>query len=402
MNTENAEPSPDPAWKGKAAWFLASQNLSLFGTGVVSFSILYHITLVTGSGLWMTFLTIAALIPNALLSPWGGVLADRHSRKMLIMVSDGCIAFATLLLAAAQLLGYHQLELLLVALAVRSAGNGIQTPAVNAVFPQIVPKSQLTRVQGINQTLSSVLLLVTPAAGALVLAAFGLVWAFMVGVVTALLAILVLARLKMEPVQRSGVGASVLADLRQGVLYVRNNVVLRRLIICVGISFFLFTPASVLSALMIKRSFAGGVWHLSMNELIWNVGALLGGIYVSVRGNFPDKIRVLAGCMAVYGVFFTLLGLTDRFWIFLLLMGLAGLFLPAMVTAQTVFIQETVEEGMLGRVFSLIQVVTALAMPVAILFFGPLADVVPVESIILASGLALTATGIVYGRIGHE
>lgn len=401
IDEERAEQSFDPGWKGKAAWFLASQNLSLFGSGVVTFSILFHITLTTGSGLWMTLITIAALIPNALLSPWGGVLADRHSRKMLIMAADGCIAFATLLLAVAQLLGCQRLELLLLALAVRSAGAGIQTPAVNAVFPQIVPKKQLTRVQGVNQTLNAILLLVTPAAGGFVLAACGLVWAFMVDVVTALLAILVLARLKMVPVRRAGSDASALADLRRGIIYVRSHTVLRRLVVCFGISFFLFTPATVLSALMIKRSFAGDVWHLSANELVWNIGSLLGGVYVSVRGNFPDKIRIIAICMTVFGLFFALLGIADRFWIFLLLMGAAGLFLPAMVTAQTVLIQEMVEEGMMGRVFSLIQVVTALAMPVAVLLFGPLADIVPVESILIVSGLALAATGIVYGRNGY-
>jgi len=79
-------------------------------------------------------------------------------------------------------------------------------------------------------------------------------------------------------------------------------------------------------------------------------------------------------------------------------MGIAGLFMPIIATAQTVFIQEITQPTMLGRVFSIIQIISASSIPVAILIFGPLADVVSVEVILIISGGLLALVGILYQR----
>lgn len=391
----------ESGWKRSAAFFLASQNLSLFGSGVVGFGILWHITLETSSGSWMTLYTVCAMLPSALIAPWGGVFADRHNRKILIMLSDGFIALATLGLAIAFLFGFQRLELLLAASVVRSAGAGIQVPAVNSIFPQLVPKDALTRVQGINQSLNSVLFLLSPAVGGVVLGSLGIVWTFMVDVATATLAILVMARIRVGKIERKGESVSVMADLRRGLGYVRGHALLRRLILCFGASFFLFTPAAVLMPLMIERTFGGEVWRLTANELVWSLGSLLGGVLVSYRGAIHDKVRAIALCTVIFGVCFALLGVAWRFWIILALMGISGLFLPLVVTAQTVLIQEKAEPEMMGRVFSLVHIVTSLAMPVSIVLFGPLADIVSIQAILVVTGAACALVGVVYGRIGY-
>ena len=114
------------------------------------------------------------------------------------MLADGFIALATLGLAVAFWAGYQRLELLLVVSLVRSIGAGIQMPAVNALYPQIVPQEKLTKVQGINQTLSSVLMLLSPAVGGVVLGSVGIFWAFMLDVITASLAIITLGFIRIE------------------------------------------------------------------------------------------------------------------------------------------------------------------------------------------------------------
>ena len=137
----------------KVILFLTSQNLSLFGSSVVSFSIIWYITLETSSGKWVMAFTICSLLPQVLISLWAGVWADRYNRKYLIMLADIFIALATFGLAIAFWAGYERLELLLVVSLIRSLGAGIQTPAVSALYPQIVPIDKLTKIQGINQTL---------------------------------------------------------------------------------------------------------------------------------------------------------------------------------------------------------------------------------------------------------
>jgi DHA3 family macrolide efflux protein-like MFS transporter len=392
----------EAGWKRRAALFLTAQNLSLFGSSVVSFAIIWHITLTTSSGVWMMLSTIASLVPQVLVSLFGGVLADRYNRKTLIMLSDGFIALSTLGLAIAFLLGYTRLELLLVISAVRSVGAGIQTPAVGAIFPQLVPQDKLTKVQGINQTIGAVLLLAAPPVAGLLLASLGIVASFFVDVTTAVLAIAVTSLIHVEKVARRDTPLSIWADMRAGVRYTLCHPRLRRVILCFTFSMFLITPAAVLSPLMVQRTFGPEVWRLTANEVSWTVGNLLGGIYVSVKGDFKNKVLTVAVSLLAFGVLFGLLGVAWDFVSYLIFMGLGGLFLPALSTAQTVYIQEITEPDVLGRVFSIVQIMAASAMPVAILVFGPLADVVSVELLLVVSGVLLAVVGVWYGLTGNR
>ncbi len=399
-----SESTAQPQIKGnrkQIVLFLISQNISLFGSSVVGYAIMWHILLSTSSGVWQMMSVICSMVPQVLISMLGGVWADRRNRKHLIMLADGFIALSTLVLAIVYQMGIQHLELLLVVSVVRSIGAGIQTPAVGAIFPQIVPQENLTKVQGINQTLNSVLMLLSPAVGGALLGSVGIVPAFFIDVVTAALAIFVMGFIKAGRVERQTQKNTVWSDLKSGMRYTFRHRQLRRIVICYAIAFFLITPAAVLSPLMVERTFGDEVWRLTANEMIWTIGALVGGLFVSIKGQFKDKSRAVGISVLAFGMLFTLLGLSWNFSVFLIFMGAAGLFMPIVSTVQTVQIQEVTDPQMLGRVFSIIQLIGAGAMPVAILFFGPLADMVAVEWIIIISGIILAATGLGYYAINR-
>jgi len=392
----------NPLFDKKIALFLISQNLSLFGSTVVGFAIVWYITLETSSGFWLMLSTICSTLPQVVISLWGGVWADRYNRKHLIMLADAFIALATLGLAIAFWSGFKSMELLLAVSVVRSLGAGIQTPAVNATYPQLVPQEKLTKIQGIHQTSISVLMLLAPAVGGAILGSMEIVWAFMLDVVTAALAILVFSFIEVEKIERTDEPTSVFTDLRQGLDYSFSHPDLRRIIICYACSFFLITPAAVLTPLMIERSFGSEVWRLTANEIVWTVGSLIGGVYVSLHGDFKDKVRTVALCLVAFGVTFGLLGIAGNFMVYLLIMGTAGFFMPIIATAQTVFIQEITPPTMMGRVFSIIQIIATSSMPIAILLLGPLADIVSVESILVVSGILLAIVGKLYEISGRN
>ena len=394
-------PQNEPVrWKRQAALFLASQNISLFGSSVVAYAMIWYITLKTSSGVWMMLSTLCTMVPQVVVSLFGGVLADRYSRKWLIMLSDGFIAFATLGMAIAFLLGYQRLELLLVIAALRSVGSGMQSPSVGAIYPQLVPQDKLTKVQGINQTIYAVLNLLAPPVAGIILGSVGITATFFVDVSTALLAIVVMSFIRVEKVPRKEGPLSLWADMRAGLCYTLSNRTLRRIILCFTASFFLITPAAVLSPLLVQRTFGSDVRMLTANEVSWTLGSLVGGVFVSMKGQFKDKVLTVAVCLIAFGVLFSLLGVAWDLVSFLVFMGVAGCFLPAIATAQTVQIQESAEPEMLGRVFSVVDIVTASAMPVAILVFGPLADVVSVQALLVVSGVLLALVGLWYGWAG--
>ena len=239
-------------WKKQVALFLVSQNISLFGSSVVGFAIIWHITLTTSSGVWVMLFTVCALLPQVLSSFWGDVWADRYNRKYLIVLSDSFIALATFGLAVAFLLNFRQLELLLAVSAVRSVGGGIQAPAVAAIYLQLVPQEHLTRVQGINQALNSVMMLAAPAAGGLVLSWMGIAAAFFVDVLTAAAAVLVMIKIPIKKTERQKASGPMWDNWKEGARYAFRHPQLRRFLVFYLFSFFLITPAAVLSR------FAGG------------------------------------------------------------------------------------------------------------------------------------------------
>ena len=229
----------------------------------------------------------------------------------------------------------------------------------------------------------------------------GLVGAFFVDVVTAALAIAVMSRI---PVDRPPAlpAKSVWKDIGGGVSYIWGHRQLRRLIICILFGFLLVTPAFTMSHLMIVRNFGDEVWRLTVNEIVWSCSMIASGIFVTVKGQFRNKPQVIAICVVGFGVTFALLGMSWSFASYLVFIGLAGLFWPVMSTAHTVFVQETVPPEVLGRVFSVSSIIMSGSVPVAVLFFGPLADVVRIESLLLVSSSLLAVVGVVYGWIERK
>jgi len=86
-------------WKNRTAVFLLSQGISLFGSSMVNYAIVWYVTLKTSSGAMMTITILTSFLPQIMIGFFAGVWADRYNRKYVIMASDGLTAFATLVLA---------------------------------------------------------------------------------------------------------------------------------------------------------------------------------------------------------------------------------------------------------------------------------------------------------------
>ncbi len=382
--------------------FMISQNLSLFGSSVVGFSIIWYITIETSSGLWLMFATLANMVPHLVISLYSGVWADRYRKKYLIMFSDGFIALVTLVLFVLFQLGFQQLWLLLLVSVIRSLGSGVQGPAVSAILPQLVPSEHLTRIQGINQSISSVLFMLAPAVGGMILGLMSISWTFLLDVVTATIALCIFVCIKVDPIQRAKTDIPVVHAMFEGVRYTLGNPVLRSLLIYYSFAFFLLTPAAILTPLLVERSFGSEVWRLTVNEVSWTVGNLIGGILVSLRGHFKDKVKAIAISLVALGIGFALLGAAPFFSLYLLIMAVVGIFMPILTTAETVMIQKITPSDKMGRVFSIVQVLSGSAIPLGMLVYGPLADIVSIEILLIVSGALMALVGLLYQRTNRR
>lgn len=385
-----------PRWRRNIALFLTSQTVSLFGSSLVQYAVLWYLTLTTKNGGVLTLALIAGFLPQAIVSIFGGVLADRMNRKVLIIIADLSIAAATLILVFAMAAGHSDLWMILLALAVRSAGAGVQTPAVTAVLPQLVPQSRLLRVNGINQSIQSAMMLISPVVAAVLYAALPLSRILMIDVVTAVAGVLLFALVPVATL--AGVrdkDSGYLADLKEGIGYVRGHAFVRWLIVFFAVSATLVAAPSYLTPLMVARDFGEEEWKLMALEIAFAVGMLIGGALLAAFGSRFRRIRLMMWSMVAVSLFAVGLGLSPNLVIFLAFMALAGLSVPGFSTVALTTMQEIVEPEKQGRVFALVTIVNALAMPCGLAVFGPLADVIAVNMVLVLTGvLMLVALGL--------
>src|SRR5215204_817001 len=115
-----------PHWLRKVVLFLSGQTISLFGSMLVQYAVFWYLTITYQSGVIMMLAALFGFLPQAVVSIFGGVWADRHNRKYLIMGADATIAASTLALAFIMMSGYDAVWLIFLTMAIRSAGAGIQ------------------------------------------------------------------------------------------------------------------------------------------------------------------------------------------------------------------------------------------------------------------------------------
>jgi DHA3 family macrolide efflux protein-like MFS transporter len=393
METKNTN------WKRNVSFFIGGQFISMFGSMLVQHAITWKITLDTKSGLLMTLFTCAALLPMVIVSPFAGVWADRYNHKKIIVISDGCIAAATLILAVIYLCGFKNIWLLLFVVMGRSVGQGVQQPAVNAMLPRLVPLESLQRFNGIQGTVQSITMLGSPLFGGALLSFMPIEYIFFIDVVTAAIGIFVVylfvktEYIKKKRTDRQGLKA-YFNELREGIAYIGKSRWLKTLMFYGAFFSFMVCPAAFLTPLQTARTFGDDVWRLTALEIAFSLGMLLGGILISVWGGLKNKTHTVILAFTVCGVFQAALGLVPWFWVYLGVMLLCGITVPSFNTPTMTVLQSNIEPHIIGRVMGVYMMLSGFAMPLGMAVFGPLGDTVKIEWLLVISGAVILAGGL--------
>lgn len=397
-NPSPTAPDQDRSWVRLTTLFLGGQAISLFGSGLVQYALLWYVTMGTQSGRMMTVATIVGFIPMMLLAPFGGVLADRMNRRHLIASADALVALSTLGLLIAFATGHGSYTLVFVAMALRALGGGIQGPAVSALLPQIVPTEHLGRVNGYNASIQSAVNLVSPMVAGGIYAFAEIEWILMIDVVTAVIGISILLFLVKVPAHAAALAGSEtsgLQDLREGVRYVIGHSFIRRLITYFAFVNLLFAPLAMLTPLQVTRTFANDPLYLAATEMAFAIGMFIGGLVIGTWGGFRSRIVTTATAIAATGAISILLGIPISFVLYLVWMFVCGVLLPAVNTPAITMLQMATTEQFMGRVFSVVTMIGTGALPLGMIVFGPLADRFSVELLLIVTGACLIAIAIV-------
>ncbi len=378
-------------WKRDILVFLISQNLSLFGSSLVQYAITWHITLTTQSGTMMALAIICGFVPSFFISPLGGVWADRYDRKRLIVLSDGAIAVTTLIVAVLYTIGRGSIPLLLAAMAVRALGAGVQVPAVNAMIPDIVPEAELLRINGITGSVRAVVNIATPALSAFLLSVAPFASLFYIDVVTAAIAIFLMATVLQvtRPPHEDSHSGSQLAEIRQGLIYIRNHTLIRTLFIYIALFYALISPLAFLTPLQVSRTFGNDVWRLGTLEVIFGAGMILGGVLIAGVLHTKKPLHILLSSMVIFTVTTAYLALIGNFFLYIAGIFISGIALPLYNSPFITIIQKEADPRVVGRVFSVEMMISSACMPLSMLLFGPLSDIISVELILMITSIAM-------------
>ena len=379
-------------WKRKTILFLISQCITLFGSMIVQMSIIWYVTLKTSSGGWVAAFTICSYLPQFLISFFAGVWADRYSRKKLIILADGVITVATLVMFLVMpmiSLDSILLSALLAVSIIRSVGAGIQTPSVNAVIPQLVPEEYLMKYNGLNATVQSVVQFAAPAVAGAVLSIGTFRATLFIDILTALVGIGLLSCVLLPKQEASNENVSILSEIKAGIRYSFSDKLIGKILIVYGLYILLCVPAGFMAALLVSRVYGDVYWYLTAVELVGFAGMALGGVLMGVWGGFKSRIKTFALGLFVLSLMTIGMGVSPYFILYLVLMFVYSIALTMIQTATTTIIQEKADSSMQGRVFGLMGAMYSGFLPVGMAIFGPLADVMPLQWIIVGSGIAL-------------
>lgn len=379
-------------WKTKTILFLASQGITLFGSSIVQFALVWYITLQSSSGVWVSALTICAFVPQFLVSFVSGALSDRCNKKYLIIASDAVIAAATLVLAllVPRLTSDSSVfYALLVVSIVRSAGSGVQIPAVASMIPLLVPAEHLMRFNGLNAALTSLVQFASPFAAGAFLTLSSLRSTLLLDVGTAVAGISLLAFLLIPHEKKQTGKTSLFQDVKQGAVYALQNRWVGKMLMVHGLFIFLAVPAGFLATLFVTRYYKESYAYMTIVEVVGFAGMSLGGVLMSTWGGFKNQVTSFLAGMSAFGILAIGMGLIDSFIVYLALMAMYGIALTMVQTATMTLLQQRTDTSMQGRIFAFLNIMYSGALPLGMALFGPLSDVVSMRVLMVLSGVLL-------------
>ena len=385
-------------WKSEIARFMISQTVSLLGSMVVMYAIMWYVTLSTQSGIMMTIYVLTTFIPSILISPFAGVWADRLNRKKLMIIADLSIAAVTLLISVLFFMGIRDIWIIFVVSIVRAFGQAVHQPAVSAVYPQIVPPEYLVKVQGIAQGIQSSSMIIMPLLAGLLLATIPLEYILLIDVVTAIIAVVLLiwfVRIPQHAAETSKQEINYFKDIKDGLSYTFNHKFVFSIMIF-GFLFMLLVAAPMfLTYLQVARVFGPEAWRLATLEAVFGIGMLSGSLLISVWGGFKNRLITYFISYIALGLGTIVIGIPFNFFFYVSMWAVVGFFVAISSPLLVGLIQEKVNPEYIGRVFSVYGLINSISMPLGMLVFGPISDFYDISLIILLSGVGMVIIAIV-------
>jgi len=386
-------------WVQTYVFIWSGQFISMLTSNAVQFSIIIWLSLEHRSAEVLAFAGISGMLPQAIIGTFVGVFIDRWNRKKVLIMSDIFLALCALTMSILLRNETANINWIYLMLGLRSVGNAFHSPAIQTIAPLLVPKKELIRIAGINQVIHSVSGIAGPAIGTLAITYLSISTVLYLDILGAIIAIVSLVFVHIPHIKtNTKLSISyILKDWKDGFKNVLAKRGLAQLFLYAMMVTFFIMPTAIMFPLLTTEYYNGGKWEMSVIEIAWSVGMLLGGAVLGLAKIKTKKIIMVNSMHILLGASFLLCGLLPSTWFigYAVITILAGISLSIFSASFTTIIQLEIASNMLGRVFSMYYSLAVLPSVVGLLFTGALAEKIGISNSFLLSGSITILIGIV-------
>lgn len=379
-DTLSGTPSPGPSTDTRSRrnfrsfmviW--AAQLVARVGNGLTAFGLGVYVYQQSGLSTAVSLVTLAAFLPSLLLSPFGGVLADRYDRRLLMIFGDTFSALGLLAMIVAFHTDFASVPVICACVALSSVFSSVMDPAYRATVTDLLTPEQYARAGGLVQLASASQYLISPAIAGLLMASSGITTVLTIDIATMVLTVacmLLVWRTVKTPPRRTTTG--FWADFRQGISFLRQHsgiTVLMALItvvtFCMGFLQTLLTPMLLD---LTDESTLGAVRSVAA------VGMIVASLIIGVFNMKGAHLTYITCFLAAGGVLIFLLGTTTSILAIGVLAFAFFMTLPPLNTSVEVIARSSIPNETQGKVWGLMGLISQLGYVVAYAVSGVLAD----------------------------
>jgi MFS family permease len=371
--------------------FVAGQLVSLVGTWTQSVAQTWLVYRLTGSALWLGIATFCQQAPVFLLATLGGLLADRHRRRTILVLTQSSAMTLAFTLAALTLSGRVRVAHVLVLATLLGAVNAVDGPTRQSFVIEMVGRENLASAVALNASLATGASVLGPAIAGVAIHALGEGWCFLVNGVSFVAVIAgLLAMRDLPPPAADRPRESMLTRILEGFRYAATNVRVRALFVLLALTSLLAIPSATLMPV-----FASTVLHGDAQTLGWLMGAqgggaLVAGLVLASRRSSDDTDRWIAGACGTLGVTLVAFALSRSLWLSVAISLLIGATTMIQVSATIALLQVLTPDALRGRVMAIFAMIFSAFAPVGSVLAGSVAAVFGPRLPLVAGGVACT------------
>jgi len=380
--------------------FFAGQGVSLIGTWMQQVAMSWLVYRLTGSTFLLGVTGFAGQIPNFLLAPVAGVLADRMNRRPLLMVTQGVAMFQAAALAALVLTGTIQVWQIIALSVLLGIVNSFDIPVRQSFVIELMDKKEdLSNAIALNSSMVNSARLIGPALAGVLVATLGEGICFVINASSYLAVLLALLAMRLGPSRsRAGRQQHFLKELGEGFSYAYGCKPIRCILALLGLVSLMGMPYSVLMPVFAREILHGSARTFGFLIATTGIGALTSTMYLASRRSVRGLGKVIAGAAGLFGAGIIGFALSSHLPLSIACLYLVGFGGMALVASSNTILQTIVDEDKRGRIMSLFSMSFVGMTPIGSLMAGAAAERIGVQATLLFGGGCCLLGGLIFAR----